>query len=250
MRQFLLSLAALLAVLFATPVFAAAPFRVDDANPTETHKWEVDLFSSGTMVRDGALGVLPALEVDYGVIEGVQLHVSLPLGYSRSSGKRLGFGYGDTELGMKIRLLKAEESDWWPSIAFEPLVEVPTGNRNLGLSSGHAQVFLPLWLSKDFGDLTIAGGGGHWTNPGVGNKDWWFAGVAAVYHVTPDLALGAEVFHQTANVVGGKDAPGFNIGAVLKLTETMNLTASAGRGLQNASRTNVFSYYTGLQFNF
>ena len=67
---------------------------------------------------------------------------------------------------------------------------------------------------------------------------------------TKALLRSAEVFHQTANVVGGKDAPGFNIGGVLKLTETMNLTASAGRGLQNASRTNAFTYYTGLQFNF
>ena len=247
MRLFLLMSAAVLA---AGPAWAAAPFRTDDANPTEAHKWEIDLFSAGTMVRDGALGVLPALEVDYGVMEGVQLHVSLPLGYARAPGKRLGFGYGDTELGMKIRLLKAEEHDWWPSIAFEPLVEVPTGNRNLGLSSGHAQVFLPLWFSKEFGDLTIAAGGGHWTNPGVGNKDWWYGGIAATYRLTPELAVGAEVFHQTANVVGGKDAPGFNIGGVLKLTETMNLTASAGRGLQNASRTNAFTYYTGLQFNF
>ena len=247
MRHVLLLLGA---VLCADPASAAAPFRTDDANPTDTHKWEVDLFGSGTLVQGGGAGVLPGLEVDYGVIEGVQLHVSLPLGYARSGGKRLGFGAGDTELGLKIRLLKAEENDWWPSLAIEPLVEVPTGNRNLGLSSGHAQVFLPLWLSKDFGDLTIAGGGGHWSNPGAGNKDWWYAGVAAVYHLTADLAVGAEVFHQTPPVVGGKDAPGFNLGAVLKLTQTMNLTASAGRGLRDAQRTNAFSYYTGLQFNF
>lgn len=238
------------AMLCAGPACAAAPLRTDDANPTDAQKWEVDLFSSGTIVQGGGSGVLPGLEVDYGVIDGVQLHLSQPLGYARSSGKRLGFGSGDTELGLKIRLLKAEESAWWPSLAFAPLIEVPTGNRSLGLSSGHAQVFLPLWLSKEFGDLTLAAGGGRWTNPGIGNKDWWYAGVAALYRLTPDLALGGEMFHQTAPVVGGKDAPGFNLGAVLKLTETMNLTASAGRGLQNASRTNALSYYTGLQFNF
>ena len=247
MRRFLLLLGTMLC---AAPAFAGAPFRTEDANPTDPQKWEVDVFSSGTMVRGGAAGVLPGLEVDYGVIDGVQLHVSLPLGYARSSGKRLGFGAGDTELGMKLRLLKAEADDWWPSLAFAPLVEVPTGNRPLGLSSGHAQVFLPLWISKEFGDLTIAAGGGHWTNPGVGNKDWWFGGMAAVYRVTPDLALGGELFHQTANVAGGKDAPGFNLGAVLQLTQTMNLTASAGRGVSNAERTNALSYYTGLQFTF
>ncbi len=238
--------------LLPLPALAGAPYRVDDAKPTEYQAWEVDVFSSGTFVRGGAgAGVLPGLEVDYGAFAGVQIHMSMPLGYSKGAGRGTGFGYGDTELGLKIRLIDPAPEDWWPAIAFEPLVEVPTGNQRLGLSSGHAQVFLPLWMSRNFGEhLSVAAGGGHWTNPGVGNKDWWFAGTAVQYEVTEGVSLGTELFYQTASATGGKDSVGFNAGAVIKLTDLINLTASAGRGLSNAQATNAFSYYTGLQFNF
>jgi hypothetical protein len=238
--------------LFPLSAWAAAPYRVDDAKPTEHGAWEVDVFSSGTFVRGGAgAGVLPGLEVDYGAFEGVQIHLSMPLGFSKVPGRGTGFGYGDTELGLKIRLVNPSAEAWWPAIAFEPLVEVPTGNQRLGLSTGHAQVFLPVWMSRNFGEhLSVAAGGGHWTNPGVGNKDWWFAGTSVQYEVTEGLSIGTEVFYQTASVTGGRDSVGFNVGAVIKLSEVINLTASAGRGLRNAERTNAFSYYTGVQFNF
>ena len=238
-------------VLMASgPAFAGPPYRTDDPEPVAPQHWEVNLFSSGTAVKGATSGLGPALEVNYGAAENVQVHLIAPFGYSGQSGKSLGFGYADTEIGVKYRFVDPGEDDWYPQVAVFPLVEVPTGNQRLGLSTGHAQVFLPMWLSKEFGAWTVFGGGGYWVNPGLGNKDWWFAGVGLTRKVTEALSVGVELFNQTANVVGGKASTGFSVGGTYDLSETWHVLASIGRGVRNAETTNQMSYYLGVQMTF
>jgi threonyl-tRNA synthetase len=68
--------------------------------------------------------------------------------------------------------------------------------------------------------------------------------------VTEQLTLGGEIFHQTADTVGGRDSTGFNLGGIYDFTEHHHLLFSAGRGVQNASDTNSFSYYIAYQLTF
>jgi hypothetical protein len=65
--------------------------------------------------------------------------------------------------------------------------------------------------------------------------------------VTKQLAIGGELFHQTAHIIGGKDTTAFNIGAIYDIDDRNHLLFSAGRALQNASATNLFSWYLGYQ---
>ena len=115
-------------------------------------------------------------------------------------------------------------------------------------------------MQKDFGKWTTYGGGGYWFNPGPGNKGYWFTGWLLQRRVADDLLLGGEVFHQTASTTGGpgsvgyplgsRDSTGFNLAGVYDFSEQYHLLFSAGRGLQNASTTNEFSYYLGLPWTF
>jgi outer membrane cobalamin receptor len=66
--------------------------------------------------------------------------------------------------------------------------------------------------------------------------------------VTKQLALGAEVFHQTADTIGGKDTTSFNVGGIYDFNENYHLLFSGGRGLQNPALTNQFSYYLAIQW--
>jgi len=50
--------------------------------------------------------------------------------------------------------------------------------------------------------------------------------------------------------IGGRDSVGFNIGAIYDFDEHNHLLLSAGRGLQNASATNVFSWYVAYQITY
>jgi len=234
----------------ATASVAGPPYLTDDPTPVELGTWEATLFSTGTAFHGVTSGLGPALEVNYGVSENVQLHVIAPVGFQSPTGQKTKFGYSDTELGIKYRFVDPGDDDWFPQIAVFPLVEVPTGNQRLDLSSGHAQVFLPLWLQKDFGDWAVFGGGGYWVNPGLGNRDWWFTGLGVSRKVTERLSLGAEVFNQTASETGGKDSTGFNVGATYDISETWHLLGSIGRGMHDDESANKMAYYIGLQVSF
>lgn len=159
-------------------------------------------------------------------------------------------GLGDTELGAKYRFVTPGEDDWWPQVGVFPLIEVPTGNAPRGLGAGEMREYLPIWVQKDFGDWTSYGGGGYWVNPGMGNRNYWFAGWLLQRQVTKDLALGVEVFHQTADTVGGQDSTGFNLGGIYDFSNRLHLLFSGGRGLQNPALTNQFSYYLAIQSTF
>lgn len=236
--------------LLAVPALAGPPFRTDDPEPVEYRHWEIYGFATGTHKSGDSSGVLPGVEINYGAAPDLQLHVMAPLAYDRASGGNTKHGIGDVELGAKYRFIQEDDDGWRPQIGVFPMIEVPTGDNNRGLGTGHTHAFLPVWLQKSVGDWTTYGGGGYWINPGPGNKDYWFAGWLLQRQVTEQLALGAEVFHQTADTEGGVDSSGFNVGGVYDIDDNDHLLMSAGRGIQHASATNQFSYYVGYQLTF
>jgi hypothetical protein len=65
---------------------------------------------------------------------------------------------------------------------------------------------------KSSGDWTSFAGAGYWLNPGPGNRDFWYVGWAVQRQVAKNLSVGAEIFHQTPNAIGGKDQTGFDVG--------------------------------------
>jgi hypothetical protein len=238
-------------VLFAAlvvPVLARAgpPFVTDDPEPPEYGRWEVNYALTGTLVQDGGAATLPLIDANYGVLPDLQLHIQPQLGYVRSA-TGTHFGLGDTEIGVKYRFIEEDEHGLTPMVSVYPLFEIPTGNQKLGLGDGVVRTFLPVWAQKTVGKWTTYGGGGIWINPGPAGKNAWFLGGVALYQVTDDLQLGGEVFLQTAEAPGGKNAPGFNLGGSYALTQDYHLLFSVGEGLANQSTTNRFSAYLALQ---
>jgi hypothetical protein len=229
---------------------AGPPFRTDDPEPVEYEHWEIRGFSQMTQTRGDNSGIFPGLEVNYGALPDLQLHVIAPLALDERTGGNWQSGYGDTELGVKYRFIQEDEEGWRPMVGTFPLVQLPSGNASRGLGTGQTHAYLPLWIQKSFGEWSTYGGGGRWINPGMGNKDYWFTGWQVQRKITEQLRLGAEIFHQTANIVGGKDSTGFNVGGFYDFTENHHLLLSVGSGLQNANETNQFSYYLAYQLTF
>jgi len=238
------------AMLLSGSAVAGPPFRTDDPEPVEYQHWEIYAFSAATQVQGDTAGILPGVEINYGAAPNLQLHIIAPLAFDKSSGSGMQYGYGDTEFGIKYHFIQEDEEGWRPQVGVFPLIEAPTGDPGRNLGAGHAREFLPLWLQKSFGDWTTYGGGGYWFNPGTGNKNYWFFGWLFQRKVTDQLTLGGELFHQTADTVGGLDSTGFNLGGIYDVTENYHLLFSAGRGIQNVSSTNAFSYYLALQWTF
>jgi hypothetical protein len=251
-RQTLSRIGAILSslLLLSFPAFAGPPFRTDDPETVEEQHIEVRLFSTGTTTESGTLGTLPGLEMNYGAAPNLQLHATVPLDYTAPAEGRTGFAKGDLEFGAKYRLLKPGEEDWYPQIATFPLIEVPIGDQKLGFSTGHPQIFLPVWLQKDFDPWTLYGGGGYWINPGFANKNYGFAGVALWRKITPSWQVGVELFHQTSFAAHAPQNTGFNIGTIYGFSERWHLLSSIGTGVQHRNATNQISFYIALQTQF
>ena len=228
---------------------AGPPFLTDDPEPVDYQHYEFYTFTEGTHLSGDTSGVGPAWEFNYGLIPNGQFHIIAPLAFDSPALGSSQFGYGDTELGFKYRLIQEDANGARPMVGVFPLVELPTGDQGVGLGAGHVRVYLPVWLQKSFGDWTTYGGGGYWINHGEGtnDKDYWFFGWLLQRQVTKKLAIGGELFHQTADMIGGKDTTGFNLGLIYDLDDHNHLLASAGRALQNASSTNLYSWYLGYQ---
>ena len=255
----------------AGPALAGPPFRTDDPDMVEPGHYEFYVFSSGNRHKQDSQAVLPGFEFNYGVVDGVQLHIIAPVVHDRQTDGASApdpyastYGYGDTELAVKLRLVEEDKAGWRPEMGIYPTYEAPTGSKLNNTGKGHGTAFLPLWLQKQAGDFTVFGGGGYWINGGTTtsripgpsgntstarNQNYWFEGIGVTYKLTDALHLGPEIFHQSRSTdqPDGVGQTGFNIGGIYDVTEHDHLLLSAGRGLVNARDTNMVSYYAAYQ---
>lgn len=252
----LAAIATAVSSLLAGRAHAGPPYVTDDPEPVPYQHFEFYNLSLGTAIRGDTQGEGPAWEYNYGLIPNGQVHIIAPMVFDSTAGAASQFGYGDTELGFKYRLVDEDKSDWRPMLGVYPLLELPTGDVDRGLGAGYVRAYFPLWIQKSFGEWTTYGGGGYWINHGDGtaDRDYWFFGWLLQRQVTKQLAIGGEIFHQTSTVAFGATNPiytqpttGFNIGAIYDFDDDHHLLASVGAGLQNASTTNEFSWYVAYQ---
>ena len=230
-----------LAALLAASLWAGPPFLTDDPEPVELHHMELYGSWMGSRTPEGASGSLPLLEFNLGILPEVQFHIVAPLAYAQPAGQPTTRGYGDTELGLKVRLLR--ETAWLPQIGIFPLVEIPTVSAPRGLGAGHTQVYLPVWIQKSWGPWTTYGGTGWWRNPGTGQRNWRYLGWLLQRDLSAQVTLGAELYRQTASTVGGRASDGCTLGAIVNLSDRDHLLVSAGRNLSGDRETHVYLGY-------
>jgi hypothetical protein len=218
----------LVLVIVSSPAAAGPPFVTDDPEPVEYRHWEFYLASEILVTRKDSLGTLPHLEINYGVLPEVQIHLIAPISFHHVD-DATNFGFGDMEVGVKFRFI--HETDWLPQIGTFVMVEIPTGNSVRGLGNGAAQVFVPLWLQKSWGHWTTYGGGGYGFNAAKVGQSWWYVGWQAQYSFSVLLTLGAEVYYTTSHEKGGDSDFSFNIGLILNITDNHHILLSAGRDI-------------------
>jgi hypothetical protein len=229
-------------ILGPTVGWAGPPFVTDDPEPLEYRHWEFYLASQDAKNKDGWSGTAPHVEVNYGALPNLQLHLIVPFAYVRPNEGSSHYGFGDLELGVKYRFI--QEGDWWPMVGAFPIVDLPTGKSSLGLGSGYYRIFLPIWFQKSLGPWTSYGGGGYWINTGSGNRNYWFAGWEVQYELSKAITLGGEVFYNTPTARAEGNRTGFNIGTIVNFTDEHHLLFSAGRDIHGQNR---FSTYIGYQ---
>jgi hypothetical protein len=219
---------------------AGPPFATDDPEPVDYKHWEFYVASLNTLQSGTASGTLPHIEINYGAIRNLQIHLILPMNYLYDH--RMKMGYANTEIGIKYRFI--QETDHFPQVGVFPIIEIPTIS-NAGYSSGKVQVYFPIWLQKSWNKLTTYGGGGYWINSGANNKNWIFAGWEVQYDLSDKYSLGGELYYQTANTENGRNSLAFNLGGLLNISTEFHFLYSVGHSLIHE---NIFTAYLGVQW--
>ncbi len=216
--------------LCVASVHAGPPFVTDDPEPVDYQHWEFYVATMDSKYHGDWSGTAPHIEINYGAITNLQLHMIAPMAYDDPPGGPSRYGVGDLELGAKYRFV--EETGHLPQIGVFPLLECPTGSARDNLGNGSWQAFLPVWLQKSWGKWTAYGGGGYGVSTFSGHNNWGFAGMVLQKQVLPNVLLGGEVFYQSELET---DFPWvgtmFNLGAVIDFTDHQHLLLSAGRSL-------------------
>lgn len=226
------------------PAWAGPPFLTDDPEPVEYQHHELYISTQLSKSADGWNTTLPHLDYNYGVSDNAHVHALLQMQYVQPIQGAHHYGYGDTELGMKYRLLR--ETDRLPMLSIYPAIEIPTGDVHQGLGNGKPQYFLPVWLQKNFVSWQVNGGGGYWVNTAALQRDHWFWGVQLQKDLSTKLTLGGELTYNTASLSGQGTSMGYNMGGVYNVDAINHILFSAGRGLKNIS-TNRGTAYLGYQ---
>jgi hypothetical protein len=230
-------------LLAAGPLRAGPPYVTDDPEPTRTGGWENYLYLTGTQTPGTTAGQA-GVELNYGAAANLQLSITMPADYMRSRGLRA--GVGDIDVGAKFRFLDPPDDSWLPDTAVFPALSVPTGAHGFG--AGHASLFLPIWLEKDFGPWSTFGGGGRTFNPGNGQRNYGLVGWAVTHSFGEALNIGVEFYHQTPTSTGGAASTNLGFGVVYQVLTHWALMASGGPGLENPSRSGSATFYVSLQF--
>lgn len=237
----------MLAVLaLVTSAQAGPPFVTNDPEPVDYQHWEFYVASQDAKAGGDWSGTAPHFELNYGVWPDVQLHLITPLAYDSPPDGPTHYGLGDVAAGVKCRFV--QKTNGWPQIGIFPLLELPTGSASDNLGNGHSQAFLPLWVQKSWGSWTAYGGAGYGLNSFSSHDNWGFVGGVLQKQVLPNLAIGAEVYHQTlAEPDFPNEGTAFNTATVLDPSEQHHLLFSAGRSLDGPVK---FQGYIAYQFTF
>lgn len=239
-----LACAAILALLSGTAM-AGPPYVSDDPEPTDYQHYEIYLFTNGMNARDGTSGAA-GIDFNYGGMPDLQLTAVAPIAYASPTAGSIVAGLGNVELAAKYRFLHQSEIGW--DVAIFPRVFLPTASARVG--ARHASLFLPLWLEKDWDKWSAFGGGGCELNRGGGSQNFCQAGWVLTRQILPNLQIGAEIVHQTADTKGGRASTGLGVGVRYDINNNFHLLGYVGPGLQNTAETARYTWYASVLLTF
>ena len=224
---------------------AQQPFATDDADVTAKGKLHFEFSNEYDLLQRSlfpsrAQNTADA-ELDYGLLEGVEVGIESPLITITGARRPAAFGIGDTNLSVKYNFHKEREGSRLPALAASLNVELPTGDPARQLGSGLTDVWLYGVAQKSLSDRTklrvnvgLLFAGNTTTGViGIKSRGRVYTGAGSVVRqFTRRLDLGAEIFGavsanfrlnrgQLQAQVGGNYALGKNV--------TLDFGLTAGR---------------------
>ncbi|WP_408608158.1 transporter [Candidimonas nitroreducens] len=237
---------ALLALLLALPAASslAHPLVSDDTGTVGAGHWQYELNAEQTAAQpDTGRQQLWSTSLTYGATDTLDVYANLPYTRLQYPAASRGSGPGDTEIGMKWRLLE----DGAFSFALKPRLMVPTGSSARDLGSGRPGGGATLLAEYSQNGFTaVLNSGALWQPNDQGKRTLaWQASAAALYALLPTLQVAAEIGASRNLDHGRDDNPAFAIvGAIYSPTRRLDLDVGYRKGLN--SQTYSHSVMAGL----
>ena len=229
-------------------VFAAGgpPMMSDGTGTPGDGKWEVNIAYKSEHFSKTTTTELPAIDINYGLGETIQLKVESSYVLLSDEQDNLN-GIGNAKIGLKWRFYDSISDtlsiSTYPQYSFSP----SKTNANLGLSDKENAFFLPIEISKEFGNFSLTAEVGYMAIEN--GSDYLKSGVVFGYHPRTCMELLAEVY-RSALTDGKDETVSLNGGVTYALNANANALLSVGREIIRDNEPHSTHFFVGLQLLF
>jgi hypothetical protein len=221
------------------------PMITDDPGTPGPGKWENNVAIAWERRPNEVSFDLPAIDLNYGVGEHIQLTLQTAPVLLKRSGHGPIDGLGGTEAAVKWRFLDEEESGFDMSIFPRLIFNVMPSSARRGLSEDGTRFQLPLEVAKKLGIVDLGFEWGALTST-VGRSEWLYGLVGGV-ELSKKTTIMAEL-HGTARTSFDRDALTMNFGIRQTLTEHCIFIGSLGHEVRAPDDDPLaFIGYMGVQ---
>jgi hypothetical protein len=238
--------------------WAAHPLITDDAGTQGKGKFQLELngqYDTEKETVDGVsvqtTGGQVATTLSYGIIENVDLVVSLPYQWGKVEENEATTydekGISDTVLEAKWRFFEQKSY----SLALKPGISFPTGNDEKGLGTGRVGGHLFLIGSKELGAFAFHANLGYIRNENKADEqeNIWHASLATTWEVLKNLKLVTNIGIERNPEGNAENNPAFLLGGLIySVAENFDIDCGVKYGL-NSSETDL-SLMAGISIRF
>jgi hypothetical protein len=225
-------------VLFAICALAAhdaraqggPPMITDDPGTPGNGKFEVNLATAFERRPHEFAVDLPALDVNYGVGDHIQLTLQTSLVMLKSSGRGPIGGLGVTEAALKWRFLDEETAGVSMSTFPRVLFNISQSSVRRGLAQDGTRVQFPVQIARKVGPVHLDFEFGPLLSS-IGRSEWLY-GIVGGIEVTKTTELMAEL-HGTSRMNFDQDVLTVNFGIRQKLSDWCIFIASLGHDVRS-----------------
>jgi hypothetical protein len=220
----------------------------DDPGTPGDKKWEINLAVALEHRPGETAADSPAIDLNYGVGEHIQLTLQTAPVLLKREGHGLIGGLGGTEAAVKWRFLDQQANGDGVDMSMFPraIFNIVRSSPRRGLSEPGTRFQIPLQMAKTFGcwhaDIEF---GPHVSS--VARSEWLY-GIVGGLDVSKATLLMAEL-HGTSRMNFTDDVLTVNVGIHHELSATRTLIVSLGREIRSPDPLATIGYF-GLQLTF
>jgi hypothetical protein len=223
------------------PAQGGPPMITDDPGTPGDKKWEINLALAFEHRPGETSSDLPAIDLNYGVGEHIQLTLQTAPVFLKRRGRGLIGGLGGTEAAVKWRFLDQQRNGDGFDMSMFPRVifNVVSSSARRGLSQEGTRFQIPIQMAKTLGrwhaDFEF---GPHVSSVA---RSEWFYGVVAGLDVSRATLLMAEL-HGTSRMNFTRDALTVNVGVHHEFSASRILIVSLGREIRSPDPLATIGY--------